>query len=461
MDGRSAARSFTALKIQERMPNSHVLAELENLESSTRILPRADSIALYGILGLLLFAPLAFGAVEAWSIFVLELGSAMLLIVWLIQRVRGSSQPLRSNALFSPMLVFGALVGIQLAGGISSYRYITWTSALLFASCGILCFLLTQVLRRPQDITRFGIVIAAYGFVLAFFAVIQDLSSNGRIYWLRLPREGGWIYGSYVNHNHYAGLMEMLFPIPLAMCLSRRMERGPKVVLGVAAAFMASTIVLSGSRGGVVALAVQLALVSVFLAIPRKSPRVALVLGGCLAVAGLWILLVGGSGLADRLSTFHSEANTELSSGLRLSVTRDSLRMWTERPALGWGLGTFPTAYPPFQSFFSNIFVNEAHNDYAQLLVEMGGAGFLTMLWFLVLLFRTAWRKLRGGKLGVNGGAALAGVLGCVGILVHSFFDFNLQIPSNAAWFYILATITAVPSVSEPRFRNSSRDVRL
>jgi len=444
------------------MPNStQVLAELENLESSTRVLPRADSIVLYGILSLLLFGPLAFGAVEAWSTFVLEAGSAVFLITWLIHRVRGSSQLVRPNALFSPMLAFAALVALQLVAGISSYRYVTWTSALLFSSYGILCFLLTQVLRRAQDITRFGIVTAAYGFALAFFAVIQDLSSNGRIYWLRLPREGGWIYGSYVNHNHYAGLMEMLFPIPLAMCLSRRMERGPKVLLAVAAAFMASTIVLSGSRGGVVALAVQLAIVSVFLAVPRKSPRVAFVLGGCLAVAGLWILLVGGSGLADRLSTFHSEAHTELSTGLRLSVTSDSLRMWLQRPVLGWGLGAFPTAYPPFQSFFANIFVNQAHNDYAQLLVEMGVLGFLTMLWFLALLFRAAWRKLRSGKLGVNGGAALAGVLGCVGILVHSFFDFNLQIPSNAAWFYILAILTAAPSVSEPRFRSSSHDVRL
>jgi O-antigen ligase len=444
------------------MSSTHnVLTELENLESSTRVLPRADAITLYGILGLLLFGPLAFGAVEAWSIFLLEAASAALLIVWLAPRLRADSPPIRWNALYSPMLALAALVALQLATGISSYRYVTWTSALLFSSIGILCFLLTQVLRRAQDIARFGIVTAAYGFGVAFFAVFQDLASNGRIYWLRLPREGGWIYGPYVNHNHYSGLMEMLFPIPLAMCLSRRMDRGPKIALAVAAAFMASTIVLSGSRGGVVALAVQLALASIFLAVPRKSPRVALALGGFLALGGLWILLVGGTGLADRLSTFHSEAHTELSTGLRLSVTRDCWRMFTARPVFGWGLGTFPTAYPPFQSFFSNIFVNEAHNDYAQLLVEMGALGFLTMLWFLVLLFRGAWRKLRGGKLGINGGAALAGALGCTGILVHSFFDFNLQIPANAVWFYVLATLVAAPSVSEPRARVSARDVRL
>jgi fumarate reductase subunit D len=63
----------------------------------------------------------------------------------------------------------------------------------------------------------------------------------------------------------------------------------------------------------------------------------------------------------------------------------------------------------------------------------------------------------------VNGGLALAGLLGCVGILVHSFFDFNLQVASNATWFYALAAIVAAPSVSEPRAKvsNKKREVRL
>jgi hypothetical protein len=91
----------------------------------------------------------------------------------------------------------------------------------------------------------------------------------------------------------------------------------------------------------------------------------------------------------------------------------------------------------------------------------MGSLGALAMMWFLVVLFRAAWRKLHSGQLGINGGTALAGVLGCVGILTHSFFDFNLQVPANAALFYVLATLVAMPSVSEPRFRNSSREVRL
>jgi len=81
--------------------------------------------------------------------------------------------------------------------------------------------------------------------------------------------------------------------------------------------------------------------------------------------------------------------------------------------------------------------VNEAHNDYAQLLVEMGLAGFWSDGLVSGVGVRSAWRKLKSGKLGVNGGLALAGVAGCVGFWYNSFFDFNLQVASNAAWFYV------------------------
>ena len=64
--------------------------------------------------------------------------------------------------------------------------------------------------------------------------------------------------------------------------------------------------------------------------------------------------------------------------------------MFSHRPVLGWGLGTFPTVYPSYRSFYTNLFVNEAHNDYAQLLVETGLLGFGLMLWFLIC-FVPAW----------------------------------------------------------------------
>ena len=56
---------------------------------------------------------------------------------------------------------------------------------------------------------------------MALFAVLQGMAPNGKLYWIRALEQGGNIYGPYVNHNHYAGLMEMLTPFPLVLEIGR------------------------------------------------------------------------------------------------------------------------------------------------------------------------------------------------------------------------------------------------
>jgi len=292
------------------------------------------------------------------------------------------------------------------------------------------------------------VLCSAYGFAVASFALVQSMSSSGKLYWLRTPRSGGWIYGPYVNHNHYAGLMEMLAPIPLVFALSRYAHGPRRTMAAIAAAVMASTIFLSGSRGGMVAFCIQMAVLSGVLLRQRKSKRLALVVGAFLAVSAGLLAWLGGGELTKRMASIRTETRAELSGGTRLDITRDGLKMFMRKPVLGWGLGVFPDVYPEFRSFYSDLFVNAAHDDYLQLLVEMGGLGFIVMLWFLVIVYRRAAKRISKWMHDVNGATALAATLGITGILVHSLFDFNLQIPANAALFYVLCAIAAM----EPRF---------
>ena len=76
----------------------------------------------------------------------------------------------------------------------------------------------------------------------------------------------------------------------------------------------------------------------------------------------------------------------------------------------------------------------------------MGGLGFAAMLWFLWALYRNAARKLKHWSDDNNGAIALAAMLGVTGILIHSFVDFNLQIPANAALFYVFCVLAAMES---------------
>lgn len=411
-----------------------------------------SSIVLYASFGLLLAGPLAFGAVEPWAIFALEIGSAALLATWAIQQAASGELAIEHNALFTPMLAFAGVIGLQVIAGQSAYRYQTLSTAGLYAAYGLICFLVVQAMRRTRQIKVLVIAVTSYGFVLATFALVQGMASNGKLYWLRTPHSGGWIYGPYVNHNHYAGLMEMLVPIPLIYALTRG-ARGPRRVLAaVAAAIMACTIFLSGSRGGMVAFAVQMAVLAAILASDRLQRKKALLLGSFLVVVAVLLAWMGGGELAKRMASIHSETHQELTGGMRVNIDRDSLHMFLHRPWLGWGLGNFPEAFPQFRTFYTTSFVNEAHNDYLQLLVETGVAGFAVMLWYLIVLYRNALKKLNDWAHDTNGAVSLACILGCTGILVHSFVDFNLQIPANALLFYVLAAVAAMKDrFSHPR----------
>jgi O-antigen ligase len=412
-----------------------------------------DSVVLYGVVSLLLFAPLAFGAVQPWSTFVLEVGAALLFALWVARQPASAVVQFTSNPLFPPMLVFAALIVLQLATGASAYRYHTFSSGLLYCDYGLLCFLVVQCLRRTTQIKTLAFLFSGYGFVLAMFALVQSITSNGKLYWLRTPHFGGWIYGPYVNHNHYAGLMEMLVPIPLVFFLTHRARGSRKAMAALAAGVMASTIFLSGSRGGMAAFMVQMAVLAVVLLKQRTARRSSVGLSFFLLIVIGLLIWLGGTELTKRVASIDAEARQEVSGGMRMAIDHDGLKMYARRPVLGWGLGVFPDVYPRYRSFYTNFFVNEAHNDYLQLLVEMGTLGFATMIWFIVLLYRSAIKKLGNWTEDVNGTVALATMLGCTGILVHSFVDFNLQIPANAALFYVFCVVAAF----EPRFGRSIR----
>jgi putative inorganic carbon (hco3(-)) transporter len=148
---------------------------------------------------------------------------------------------------------------------------------------------------------------------------------------------------------------------------------------------------------------------------------------------------------------------SEFAGGTRLDITKDSLRMFAHRPVLGWGLGTFPTVYPRYRNFYTNLFINEAHNDYAQLLVEMGLLGFGLMIWFLIRLYQYGLPTSRRWEFQWDWAVSLASLLGCTGILVHSLVDFNLQIPANAAFFYALCGLAASRPLETLSRRSRSR----
>lgn len=415
-----------------------------------------SSRILFSVAALLLFCPLAFGAVDSWAIFILQAASTALLIYWALDQMRSSRIEIRWSPLFPPAIAFAGLLCVQLLPGVSAYWHATFSQMLLYVSYGILCFLLVQTFTRSREVRRLGTALTIYGSAIGSFAVLQNLSSPTKLYWLKTPRLGGWIYGPYVNHNHYAGLMEMLIPVPLVFAFSRFGNQRERWIAASAAAFMAATIFLSGSRGGMIAFAFEIAIFLVLAFREHRKQTIAVVLGAFLMLLLAIVVWTGGGEVKARIATLAADKHSDLTSDIRLQIDRDILHMFKQRPALGWGQGTFADVYPQFRAFYTDSLVNFAHNDFLQVLAETGILGFGIMIWFLVITVRNAFLKSSKWTSNLNGAVSVIAILGISGILVHSLVDFNMQIPANAGVFYSLCTVAAM----EPRFKTHRRTHR-
>jgi O-antigen ligase len=414
-------------------------------EESSRFSSILRAVLVWGVCVLLAAGPLALGGVPDWAVAMLELGAAVLGLLWAVRELASGRIRISTNPLYVPMLLIAAIAALQLALGRTAYWYNTWSQALLWGAYFILFFIASQSFRRSRWLRFFAVFFTIYGFGVALLAIAQAFTAPlGTVYWV--IRTTGWVFGPYIDHAHYAGLMELLVPIPLVFGLAGCYERPVRILFGFAALIMASTIFLCQSSGGMISFVVQLLVLALVIAQRRHSrKRLWLSLGILCALLALILVAlqpIGGSGLTlgEKLASFREPFGKGDASS-RLAIIRDGLRMVRARPWLGWGLGTFADVYPAFRSYYSNLIMNAAHNDYLQALVETGLIGFLAWIAFVVLLFRTGIRKVENWRREARASMALAALVGCTGLLVHGLCDFNLRIPANAALFFVLAAL--------------------
>ena len=408
---------------------------------------------VYGLGAVLVYGMVSFGAVEPWSLFGLQAAATALLVLWAVQQAV-TATPLVVTPLYLPVASFAGIAALQLVLRRTAYAYMTQSATLTYLAYAMIFLVALQILRTEEDIKRFTGFLTVSGFLIAVFAVIQDLTSNGEIYWMVPVRGTSFIFGPYVNHNHYAGAMEMLAPFPLVLSMMEELTPPKRVLLAFAGVFMAGTIFLSLSRGGMTAFGVEVVFLAAVLWWKNTSRRSAAIFATACLMILLFLFWLGGQNLVQR---FVSLKTDEASYHTRIQIARDSLQMAKARPVLGWGLGTFTVVYPKYRTFYADVFINAAHNDYVQVLAETGTLGFTAVLAFLALVYMRAFRKLRGPRLDLTQAVTLAALLGVTGILVHSFVDFNLQIPANAAMFYVMAAMAAASFLSSGLRRPSHR----
>lgn len=341
----------------------------------------------------------------------------------------------------------------------------TLDALLLFLTYAALFVVVYNLVDSRARLLRMTRVLVAFAFFVAFVGLLQDLSGVERVYGLKVLRYGGSPYGPYVNHNHFAGLMEMMIPLTFALLVRRILrpssgggstrvrsqgvplpdgdgpmgERaGQAILLGLALAVMSAGLLLSLSRAGLVALALSAGSVTMLLAIRGRMGRWQVAVAGLLLACGLAAFLWIGPGSVINHFRRAESVQNEPSFWTRILVWRASLGIFEDFPVLGTGLGTYSAAFLPYYPMGTEKTWLQAHNDYVQLLTEVGVVGAVVVaVGFLLLLARLLGPIL--GRQEVKERLIYYGLCtGILSLLLHSVVDFNLQVPGNAALFVVL-----------------------
>lgn len=279
---------------------------------------------------------------------------------------------------------------------------------------------------------------------------------------------GGRAIGTFANRNHFASYITMTVPLAVWM-LSQSMAsvrrasswqavRANAALWGLALFLLLSGVLVSASRGGTVTGLVVTLMAAMLLRhrTAQGSFRLHWGLAGVATILALVALAVGVDALLARFDGegdyFDSERWLYVS-----STWRAALVFWP----FGSGLGSYASVYPAFQPVGVHGFVEHAHNDYVQLLMEGGLLVVVLSLVALALIIRQVAALVRQDRRSGLDPQTLLQVacgLGLLAVLLHSWVDFNLRIPANAILASFLLGAFLRPIAKPASWRREDRD---
>ena len=260
----------------------------------------------------------------------------------------------------------------------------------------------------------------------------------------------GFAVGFFANANHMAILMVIALPFLAALLASARGGGVQRYSAAVALAAGAMLVIVVGialnrSLAGY-GLAVPVFVASLLIVLPGRSrarPWIAFGSAGLLivAVAALALSPIGERSLGTSTSVQSREA-----------INETTVRAIADFLPLGSGLGTFKPVYKLYEDHDRIVatVINHAHNDYAELALEMGAPGIVLMLLFLAWWATAAVRVWRFDD---AGSYARAASIASAALLVHSLVDFPLRTAALSVCFAVclgLLVERRAPKAAEP-----------
>ncbi len=421
----------------------------------------------YGILGLVLsilvFGPLATGAVRPQDFLVIELLTAGAIGLWLV-RIWIS----RSYRLLWPPVVWGLVLAA--AYGLIRYaaaplEYVARQECLRGLVYGCLFLVVLNQLHRKEYVRIYRLVLVFLGMGIAAYAIYQFATESAKVWHFVKPSQYlGRGSGTYICPNHLAGFLGMVLPLGLTLVFQGREGAVMRLLVGYACLVMLAGIAVSLSRGGWLATGVAFVFWLGF-TVRRRAYWLPAVLVVALVGAGGHVFLTHSIQAQKRLNVGQAAAGREITD-VRQRLYHSAARMWKDHFWLGVGPGHFDHCFPTYRPVEVQARPGRVHNDYLNLLVDWGAVGGAIVLVSLGLVGAGLWRTWRyvgrqGDDLGAResnrAGFVLGATTSLVALGVHSFTDFNLHVPANALVAVTLVALLA----SQLRYTSNRYWVRL
>ncbi|CCK79017.1 putative O-antigen polymerase [Desulfobacula toluolica Tol2] len=296
--------------------------------------------------------------------------------------------------------------------------------------------------RKQQRILVYVIISTA--ILISIIAILKQLDINPFPWW-DYPGYNNSFAGPYVNRNHMAGFLDMAIPMLTVLFITR--QRSLEITTGMILViiFLLTSQAFTLSRGGWVSTITAILFIAGVLLAQKDyvHKKVILTIGISVTIISLFIL--SSLPVVQRITTLTQQDPVDTLSS-RIRCWQGAIDQIKENLMIGTGPDSFAVEYPAYQLPGYAVLFRYAHNDYLHFISETGILLIPIMIFTLFCFFRSGFQKLTSHSRQKRG-FALGAMAGVFAILIHSFSDFNLNIPANALLFSILAGIAVQDSM--------------
>lgn len=419
----------------------------------------------------LVLSTLAYGTVHYWALALFQASAALIIFFWAVDAWRSRVLRISRNLLQLPLLGICLLGFIQLlplgsvplegAPGVEAARTLSldpYSTRLILVQLLALFIYFASALVFIDSPRRLRVVtytIVIFSFALAIFGLTQSFVSPTKIYGIKELGQST-AFGPFINRHHFAAYMEMGIGLTGGLLLSGAIESEKRLLCIFAAAMMAIALVMTNSRGGIISLFAETLFIFSITGLTlgrsdetgkreRGGRARSLMMRAALALLLLSVIFsaVVFFGGEEVLSRFIGTVNAQDPTTGRAHFWRGTLEIIRNHPLIGTGLGSFGVAYTLYDTRNGMFRLEQAHNDYLQVLSDAGIVGAILAVCFVGLLFRKGFAR-RETDDPFRRGVATGALVGCFAVLVHSFFDFTLHTTANGLLFLTLAALATL-----------------